>query len=108
MKMWKRHKSEPRPIEVECEIPAYPNPDADGDKIYDHSHFKTEEDCWAAIERRVLASLSNLGAKVLECRARLVEAERAAGDKAAVYSRFNELRFERDMELRLRAAGAKP
>ncbi len=53
--MWKTDHSEFAPIEVECETPEHPHRDADGERIYENTHFLTIEEAW----ERMLTAASN-------------------------------------------------
>ncbi len=66
--MYKYNIGHPEPIAVECETPCWPNLDADGDKIYENSHFLSKA---AAFEELI----KNLNARVEMDKARIKEFE---------------------------------
>jgi len=97
--LWKRHKTEPRPVAVECSIPSYPHRDVDGDQIYENSHFSTEEQCWGWITRDILAGVSLAGGRVEDAKAHLARAEQKAGEVAQEWAAFTRLRDARQREI---------
>jgi len=58
MKMWKSVYEEPYVVEVECEVPEYPNTDADGDTIFDNTHFKTQGEALEEQKDQAIAGIS--------------------------------------------------
>lgn len=96
--LWKRHKTEPRPVEVECPVPAWPHRDADGDTIYVNSHFTTEEECWEFLRTDILAGIQLSGDAVRRAKADLATACERAGADAEEWSAFVRLRHARRRE----------
>ena len=64
-----------KPIAVECENFGYPNVDADGETMYENSHFKTEDEAWQAVLSLSNAFIETDTRNVKEKRKMLTEAE---------------------------------
>jgi hypothetical protein len=65
----------PHPIEVEAEIPEWPNKDADGNTIYENTHFLKAEDAWPVLLREHEAGVSLHCSQVNQLRHQLRKAE---------------------------------
>lgn len=44
--VYKADARQTAPVPVVCEVPGYPNRDADGNVMYDNTHFENEADAW--------------------------------------------------------------
>jgi len=97
--LWKRHKTEPRPVAVECPIPSYPHRDVEGDPITGNTYFETEAECWGYLTRDILAGVSLAGAEVKQAKAQLARAEQKAGEVAEEWLSFTRLRDARQREI---------
>jgi hypothetical protein len=82
MKLWRVDYDALSVAEVDCPDGGFPARDADGVKIFDNSHFRTEEDAWIAIERDVNSHIVMVGRAVEDARERLRKIEVEAGDAA--------------------------
>ena len=89
MKLWKARGGDEDPgiIEVECPKGRYPACDADGETIFDNTHFDTEAEAWERLAGDAAAGLSMTTGHVVDLRTRLAKAEREVVDAAV----FNEL-----------------
>lgn len=45
-KMWKVVYGSPAPVEVEAEVPCWPNRDEAGEQIFENTHFLSIEEAW--------------------------------------------------------------
>jgi hypothetical protein len=70
------------PVPVECEVPGYPNRDADGEVMCDNSHFATLAEAWDAQLRDTDAHVMLAGQEVARLRERLSNAQADAGRAA--------------------------
>jgi hypothetical protein len=75
VKVWKADRSKTAPIQVECEVFSWPNQDADGETIYDNSHFTNEDDAWETIIANHKAGVSLACMEVNQLRSELTKAE---------------------------------
>jgi hypothetical protein len=84
MKLWKYHTATGTVRRVEGK--PYPGKDEDGETCYDNSHFKTEEEAWAAMVRDAEAGVSLAGSAVQSARKKMEEAEKDAASACADYA----------------------
>jgi hypothetical protein len=80
---------------VECPKPSYPNKDADGDKIFENTHFKREEDAWKHLEDEASAWVRSTARELADLRNRETKATRELADRTLVLVRVQETRAER-------------
>jgi hypothetical protein len=81
VKVWKL-TSENIPREVECEVFKYPHTDADGDTIFENTHWLTEAEAWDYALTDANARISLAARSVRDARQRLAQEEKEAADAA--------------------------
>jgi hypothetical protein len=80
---------------VECPKPSYPNQDADGDKIFENTHFKREEDAWRHLEEESVAWVRSAARELADLRDRETKTTRELADRTLILVRVQEARAER-------------
>lgn len=90
MDVWTTIADVPHPVKVKCETFGWPNFDENGERMYDNSHWRSEAEAWAYLIRNLNAFVQLSGRRVQECKDRLSDAYREAGDAAALYSAASE------------------
>ncbi|WP_376956440.1 hypothetical protein ABNQ39_00305 (plasmid) [Azospirillum sp. A26] len=88
--MFKAVYGSPRPVTVECEVPAYPNADADGCTIYENTHFLSEAEAWERVLAEHDAGLSLEARRVKNLRAELEAAEKSTATAAILATEARE------------------
>ena len=74
-------------VRVECpDGTKYPADDADGETIYDNTHFPTESEAWRRLMSEAQAGVSLAGSRVKDARSRLLDANQYAADQAVEYA----------------------
>jgi len=91
--MWRADTEQWKAVQVQCPQGLYPHQDADGQKIYENTHFTTPEKAWERLERESMAWLSlrtddvaRLEQKLAALKNEVVEAGKAV---VAVHERRN-------------------
>lgn len=95
--MYRVDYGKPVPTAVECEMPEYPNPDADGNTIYENTHFGWEEDAWERLEAEQTAGVSLETQSVIRLREQLAQAEKKLVNEIIVLEQIRENRKEKGM-----------
>ena len=83
--MWRADKTKLAPVKVECPNGLYPNNDADGEKIFNNTHFQTEEEAWAQLRGEVLAGVAMAGAQIAQAEFELQKRKDQAANAAKAY-----------------------
>jgi hypothetical protein len=78
------------PRAVECKRAGYPNTDADGDKMYDNTHFANEAEAWKQLRQEREAHVRISGGTVAQAKRELQRAEQSAAFAAELYAQFCE------------------
>lgn len=92
MLMYRVDPNRPSPIPVECPDPKWPNADADGQTIYENTHFVSIEKAWETLQAEVDAGVSLGCTRVNELRRRLAEAEKRLVDDTLMAQAVREAR----------------
>ena len=71
----------------EVEGTSYPDNDSEGEKIYDNTHFTEPGKAWESLLRNAEAGVKLGADMVVQCRARLREAEQQAAQDAVNYAK---------------------
>lgn len=95
--MYRVDYGKPVPTAVECEMPEYPNKDADGNTIYENTHFGWEEDAREKLEAEQGAGVSLTTRRVTRIRVELDAAEKELVDAIIVLEQIRENRKEKGM-----------
>lgn len=77
---------------VECEKPSYPHTDADGDTIYENSHFKTEAEAWKVLEENAAAWVRSTAQDLERTRKHEAQLTRDLADRALALTQVQERR----------------
>ena len=86
MIVWRVNHDLPWPEPVECGEYGWPNKDATGAPMFDNTHFREEEACWASLLSNAEAGQA-LGVGTLQnARAAVARAMRALADDAVRYT----------------------
>jgi hypothetical protein len=85
-KMYKVAYGSPYPVEVEAEIPSYPNRDSAGDTIYINTHFLDLGEAWKKHLAEHRAGLSLDSDRVVQLRSELLQQEHRLVETAIVYN----------------------
>lgn len=80
---------------VACAIPAYPHLDEDGDKIFENTHFATEEAAWAHLEAEASAWVRDTAKRLETIRQNEVVATRELADRSLLLVKVQAARAER-------------
>ncbi len=88
---WRADKKQMQPVEVACPDGLFPNNDADGEKIFENTHFKTREECLARLRDDAAIGVRWAGEEVTRCRRNLEEAYKKAGSAAEIFAKLSEL-----------------
>ncbi|MBI4672421.1 MAG: hypothetical protein HY741_12255 [Chloroflexi bacterium] len=83
--MWRADKTKLTPVKVECPDGLYPHNDADGEKIFNNTHFETEEEAWAQLRGNVLAWVEMAGAQITQAEFELQKRKDDAANAAKAY-----------------------
>lgn len=102
MIVYKWNTEAPHPIAVECDKPGFPHFDADGEMMFDNTHFATEEEAWEALvqDREAGLSLSARELRRLQAKVREITDETAEAGAQLVEVRKNYERWKRDRATR--------
>lgn len=82
------------PKAVECGDRDYPDRDDDGLTIYDNTHYTTESEAWAWLDRDCDAAISITARLIIEARATLRRFEGDAADAVVRRATINRRRKE--------------
>ncbi len=88
MKLYKKDMQNWTVREVESE--PYPGTDADGERCYVHSHFRTEAEAWESLKAEVEARVSLAGCNVAQKKLELQKAQEKAGEAAIAFEKMRE------------------
>lgn len=80
-----------RPVEVKCPDGLFPHHDADGEKIFENTHFKTHAECLKRLQEDAAIGVRWAGEEVARCRKHLAEAFEKAGRAAEIFVAVNEI-----------------
>jgi len=64
-----------RPEPVECDVPGYPNRDANGEQMFENTHFATEGEAWEKLVEGHRLHQEAMAHYVREARERLAKTE---------------------------------
>lgn len=96
MKMFKVVYGKSSPVEVEAEIPEWPNLDADGEEIFENTHFLNVDEAWEKLLIETAAGVSLNAMSVIRIRKDLAEMEKKLVDATLiefeVKGKYRELR----------------
>lgn len=84
-KMWKVVYGSPAPVEVEAEVPCWPNRDESGEQIFDNKHFLTLEAAWKQHLAEHRAGFSLAAGDVTEHRRTLADADKKLVNASLAY-----------------------
>ncbi len=84
--MWRADKKQMKPVEVQCPDGLYPALDADGEKIWENTHFKTRAECMECLREGARIGIRWAGEDVADARKRLAEACEKAGKAAEIFA----------------------
>ncbi len=84
--MWKVVYGSSAPVEVQAEIPSYPNRDATGAQIFENTHFLDLDKAWKHHLAEHRAGLSLTSARVIEAREQLAKREASLTEAALFYN----------------------
>jgi hypothetical protein len=83
--MWKVVYGSPAPVEVQAQVPCWPNMDAAGDKIFDNTHFIDLEKAWERHLAEHRAGVSLSVSRLKEARAELARRESELCEASVFY-----------------------
>lgn len=89
---WRADKSKWVPVEVECPDGLYPHHDADGEKIFENTHFATRDECLERLRCDAAIGVKLAGDEVIRCRLALIAAYEKSGTAAAIFADVSELK----------------
>lgn len=92
MLMYRVDPNRPSPVPVECPDPKWPNADADGQTIYENTHFAVIADAWEKLQAEVDARVCLRCTRVNDLRLRLAEAEKRLIDDTLMANAVREAR----------------
>ena len=92
LQLWRADYEQARPAFVDCPNGGYPATDAEGNKIWENSHFATKEDAWNHLETSAAAGVENTGSTIESARHNMRKLELRAADRAVHYARVRENR----------------
>ena len=81
-----------KPVEVECPDGLWPNDDADGERIFENSHFETRSECVDRMKAEAEAGVRLAGSRVELARQSLQNEERDAAQAAVVFEKVSRLK----------------
>lgn len=84
-KMFKSIYGKPGPVEVEAEVPSYPHDDADGDTIYENTHFLGIKSAWKRHLAEHRAGIGIAVVRVKEVRTELARREKELCEASIFY-----------------------
>ncbi len=88
---WRADKVKWVPVEVECPDGLYPHHDADGEKIFENTHFVTRAECLERLQGDAAIGVKWAGEEVIRCRLALSVAYEKSGTAAAIFAAVSEL-----------------
>ncbi len=83
--MYKVEYGSPTPVEVQAEVPEYPNRDSNGDTTFKNTHFVDLDEAWDQHLREHRAGLSLGACRVQQLRDELRKRETELATEAIVY-----------------------
>jgi hypothetical protein len=89
--MWRADKKQMMPVNVLCPDGLFPANDADGEKIFENTHFKTRAECLARLRGDAEIGVRWAGEDVARCRKALAEAFEKAGRAAEIFAALQEI-----------------
>ena len=88
--MWRADAKQLRAVKVEGPDSLYPHDDEDNRKIYESTHFETEDKAWRHLLRDAEAAVSIAGHGIKDSETWLRNARERAGDAARNYAKVVE------------------
>lgn len=89
--MWRADKKQMLPVEVACPDGLFPAHDADGEKIFENTHFKTRAECLTRLKGDAEIGVRWAGEDVARCRKALADAFEKAGRAAEIFAALHEI-----------------
>lgn len=89
--MWRADKKQMMPVQVACPDGLFPAHDADGEKIFENTHFKTRAECLARLKGDAEIGVRWAGEDVARCRKALADAFEKAGRAAEIFAALQEI-----------------
>lgn len=80
-KLWK-------PVEVACPDGLWPARDSDGEKIFDNTHFETENEAWSKLKSEAESYVSMTGNMVKTREEALLKAQIEAAEAAKMFETY--------------------
>lgn len=90
LKLWRADLEEMKAIQVECPDGRYPEKDADGESIYENSHYDKEEDAVECVRRNAEAYVKMAGDRIIEAERNLAEQKDNAANAAKEFVKYKE------------------
>ena len=90
--MWRADTAPWKAVEVECPDGLWPNSDADGETIFENTHFETQAEAEKHLRAEAKAGLKNTAARLDDARIAVTELEKRVGDWAIIWHTLTDAR----------------